>query len=172
MWFRPSYRLAVASPLPLDMGYLFLLGTNIIQLMIVQQQVVILEFAGRTWAHIPLLHHTDSKSVAPMLFGHDIVLALLNPISSHVWLSLVCPARGQKWIRKKEVTQRMGLRRNSHKVLVEPNSQLKSENSLMAAVTRWQKNFRPTLQKGKLRPGEVSWVRVGVSLISNSSALH
>ena len=34
-----------ASPLPLDMGYLFLVGSNILLLMVVQQRVVILEFS-------------------------------------------------------------------------------------------------------------------------------
>ena len=33
-----------ASPLPLNVGYLFLVGSNIFPLMAVQQQVVILEF--------------------------------------------------------------------------------------------------------------------------------
>ena len=41
----PSYCLAGASPLPLDMGYLFLVGSNILLLTVVQQQVVILEFS-------------------------------------------------------------------------------------------------------------------------------
>ena len=33
----PLYHLAGASPLPLDMGYLFLVGLNILLLMVVQQ---------------------------------------------------------------------------------------------------------------------------------------
>ena len=33
-----------ASPSPLDMGYIFLLGSNILQLTVVQQWVVVLEF--------------------------------------------------------------------------------------------------------------------------------
>ena len=45
MSFCPSYHLAGASPLPLDMGFLFLLGSNILQLMVVQQWVVVLEFS-------------------------------------------------------------------------------------------------------------------------------
>ena len=43
--FRPSYHLTRALPLPLDVGYLFLVGSNILLLMVVQQQVVILEFS-------------------------------------------------------------------------------------------------------------------------------
>ena len=35
----PPYHLAGASPLPLDMGYLFLVGSNILQSTVVQQQV-------------------------------------------------------------------------------------------------------------------------------------
>ena len=34
-----------ASPFPLDVGYLFLVGSNIFLLMVVQQRVVILEFS-------------------------------------------------------------------------------------------------------------------------------
>ena len=43
MRFRPSYHLAGASPLPLDVGYLFLVGSNILLSKVVQQRVVILE---------------------------------------------------------------------------------------------------------------------------------
>ena len=42
--FHPSYHLAGASTLPLDVQYLLLVGSNILLSMIVQQQVVILEF--------------------------------------------------------------------------------------------------------------------------------
>ena len=45
MWFHPFYHLDGASPLPLDMGYLFLMRFNILLLMVVQQWVVILEFS-------------------------------------------------------------------------------------------------------------------------------
>ena len=40
-WLCPSYHLAVAS-LPLDMEYIFLIGSNILLSMVVQQLVVIL----------------------------------------------------------------------------------------------------------------------------------
>ena len=52
---------------------------------------------------------------------------------------------------------------------MEPNSQLKSKNSFMLHSD--SENFRSTLQKGKLRPGEVSECQAGVSLISNPGAL-
>ena len=45
MQFCPSYHLAGTSPLPLDMGYLFLVGSNFLLLMVVQQLVAILEFS-------------------------------------------------------------------------------------------------------------------------------
>ena len=43
MQFSPSYCIARASPLPLDVGCLFLMGSYILLLM-VQQRVVILDF--------------------------------------------------------------------------------------------------------------------------------
>ena len=42
MQFCSSYHLAGASPLPLDVGYLFLVGSNIFQSTVVQQQVGVL----------------------------------------------------------------------------------------------------------------------------------
>ena len=36
----PSYHVVGDSPLPLDVGYLFLVGSNILLLMVVQQRVV------------------------------------------------------------------------------------------------------------------------------------
>ena len=44
MWFCPSYHLAGASPLPLDVWYLFLVGSNIFLSIAIQQQVAILKF--------------------------------------------------------------------------------------------------------------------------------
>ena len=41
----PPNHLAGSSTLPLDMRYLFLMGSNIFLLMVVQQRVVILEFS-------------------------------------------------------------------------------------------------------------------------------
>ena len=48
MWFHPSCHLAGASPLPLDVGYLFLVGSNLLLWTVVQQQAVILEFSQET----------------------------------------------------------------------------------------------------------------------------
>ena len=45
MKFHHSYYLVWASPLPLDVGYLFLVGSNILLLMVVQHRVVILDFS-------------------------------------------------------------------------------------------------------------------------------
>ena len=42
--FCPSFHLAWASSLPLDEGYLFMVGSNILLLMVVQKWVVILQF--------------------------------------------------------------------------------------------------------------------------------
>ena len=43
--FAPPSCLAMASPLSLDMGHLFLVGSNILLSMAVQLSVVILEFS-------------------------------------------------------------------------------------------------------------------------------
>ena len=52
MQFHPSYCLPGASPLPLDVRYLFLVGSNI-QLMVVQQPVVVLEFSKEKMSACP-----------------------------------------------------------------------------------------------------------------------
>ena len=44
MSFHPSYHFVGVSHLPLDTGYLFFVGSNILLLMVVQQLVVILVF--------------------------------------------------------------------------------------------------------------------------------
>ena len=41
----PRHRLSGSFPFPLDVGYIFLVGPNILLLRIVQQRVVILEFS-------------------------------------------------------------------------------------------------------------------------------
>ena len=53
MQFRPSDHLAGTSPLPLDVGYLFLVGSNILLSMVVKQQVVILEFSQEKMSASP-----------------------------------------------------------------------------------------------------------------------
>ena len=45
--FAPPTVLLGASPLPLDMGCLFLAGSNILLSMVVQQRVLILEFSQK-----------------------------------------------------------------------------------------------------------------------------
>ena len=58
MQFHPSYRLVRASPLPLEVGYLFLVGSNILLLMVVQ-----FWSSHRRWQHVHLLCHlVDSRS--------------------------------------------------------------------------------------------------------------
>ena len=53
MQLRPLLQSCWASPLPLDVGYLFLVGPNILLLMIVQQQVIILEFLHEKMSMYP-----------------------------------------------------------------------------------------------------------------------
>ena len=53
MRFRLSYCLAGASPLPLDVGCLFLVGSNILLSTVVQQQFVILEFSQEKMSTYP-----------------------------------------------------------------------------------------------------------------------
>jgi len=54
MRFCPCYLLSAASSLPLDVGYLFLVGSNILLLMVVQHQVVILDFSQEIFGQIPI----------------------------------------------------------------------------------------------------------------------
>ena len=53
MQFCHLYHLAGASPLPLDVVYLFLVGSNILQLKIVQQWVVVLKFSQEKMSLYP-----------------------------------------------------------------------------------------------------------------------
>ena len=53
MWFHPSFHLAGAFPLLLDMGYFLLVGSNILLLMDVQQWVLILEFSQEKMSACP-----------------------------------------------------------------------------------------------------------------------
>ena len=41
--FTPSYHLTGASPLPLDVGYIFLVGSNILLSLVIQQGIIILD---------------------------------------------------------------------------------------------------------------------------------
>ena len=53
MRFCPFYHLARASPLPLDMGYLFLVGSNILPSTTAQQWVAVLEFSQEKMSACP-----------------------------------------------------------------------------------------------------------------------
>ena len=68
MRFHPSYLLSGASPLPLDVGYLFLVGANILLSLVVKQQVVILEFSQEKMSACP---STLPSCLVPEV--HDIV---------------------------------------------------------------------------------------------------
>ena len=52
-WLLPSYHLVGASPLPLDVGYLFLVGPNNLLSMVAQQGVIILEFSQEKMSELP-----------------------------------------------------------------------------------------------------------------------
>ena len=51
--FHPSYHLVGASHLPLDVGYIFLVGSNIFLLMLVQWLAAILEFSQEKMSACP-----------------------------------------------------------------------------------------------------------------------
>ena len=56
LWFQtlcPSYSRVGASPLPLDMVYLFLVGSNILLSMVVQWLVAVLEFLQEKMSTCP-----------------------------------------------------------------------------------------------------------------------
>ena len=53
MQFHPSYQSVGASSLPLDMGYVFLVRSNILLSMVVQQEVAILEFSQEEMSACP-----------------------------------------------------------------------------------------------------------------------
>ena len=62
MQFSTSYCLVRTSPLPLDVGYLFLVGFNILLSMVVQQQAAILEISQEKMSAHP--------STPPSCAGH------------------------------------------------------------------------------------------------------
>ena len=77
----PSYCLLVASPLLLDMLYLFLVGSNILLLMGVQQRVAALEFLQEKVSERPAYLSScfiflDSKITADGDCSHDGCLLL------------------------------------------------------------------------------------------------
>ena len=69
------YHFIGASPLPLDMGYLFLVGSNIILLMVVQQLVVILVFSQK----MSTRSSTPSSNCSPAFLEHKASHSCFQP---------------------------------------------------------------------------------------------
>ena len=70
MQFCPTYHLAGAASLPVDVGYLFLVGSNVLLLMVVQQQVAVLEFLQEKMSTRPstlpsFLLRNDTQMIPP-----------------------------------------------------------------------------------------------------------
>ena len=59
-----SYRLAVASSLSLDVGYLFLVDSSVLLSIVVQQLVVILVLSQEEMSALLLLHHLEPPLIA------------------------------------------------------------------------------------------------------------
>ena len=82
MQFHPSYHVDGASPLSLDVGFLFcfvLVESNILLWMVVQQQVVILEFLQKV-------------SVRPFLpscriYAYEYMTSLFIQLSMCIWVT-------------------------------------------------------------------------------------
>ena len=80
MQLLPSYHLVAASPLPLDIGCIFLVGSGILLLMIVQQLVAILEFSQEKMSTHP--------SILPN--AHLPLPQILGPLRTTLNLLCVC----------------------------------------------------------------------------------
>ena len=72
--FIPSYHLPGASPLPLDVGYLFWVVSNILLVMVVQQQVVILEFSQEKMSTCLLFCHLAKMPLATLSASIEICM--------------------------------------------------------------------------------------------------
>ena len=71
MWFYHSYHLVGASPLPLDVGYLFfLVGSSILLSMVVQQRIVILESSQEKMSSDPSTSPSHLRTLATYLLMH------------------------------------------------------------------------------------------------------
>ena len=82
LWaFHPSYNLAGASPLPLDVGYPFLVGSNILQLTVVQQWVVVLEFSQEKISTRPSV--LCDSPISPVVQGRFRVIFFSEAIPTH-----------------------------------------------------------------------------------------
>ena len=79
IWFCPSYHLVGASPLPLDGEYLFLVGSNILLLMVVQQWVVILDFSWEKMGACLLLHlyHLWYRKKQTYLISKNVLIVIV-----------------------------------------------------------------------------------------------
>ena len=63
MQFHPCYGLAGVSSLSLDVGYLFLVGANILLSLVVKQQVIILEFSQEKMSACPIIASVSHSEV-------------------------------------------------------------------------------------------------------------
>ena len=75
MQFRPSYHHAVASPFPLHMGYHFLVGSNFVLLMVVQQGIIILE-PHTCQRHLEGSNKTFAHQETPQRLSTDLSLSV------------------------------------------------------------------------------------------------
>ena len=79
MWLHPSYHLAAASSLPLDVGYLFLVGSYILLTStfscrwLFSSQLRFLCSCWRRWAHLLLIHHLDKETIQEPIGWNQIV---------------------------------------------------------------------------------------------------
>ena len=109
MQFCPSYHFAGASPLPLDVGYILMVWSNILLSMVVQQRVVILELLPEKMS----AHPFTLPSCFSMVFGLEKVLIRENNISSFQrrdrWLNCT---HIRMWITKEMVVRKSSLVEN------------------------------------------------------------
>ena len=85
LWLRPSYCLAVASSLSLDVEYLFMVGSSVLLLMIVQQLVVILALSWEEMSIRPSTRHLELEVVSMFIMGH------LNILIYGAFTQISCP---------------------------------------------------------------------------------
>ena len=79
-YFTPPTVLPGASPLPWMVGYLFLVGSNILLLMVIQQQVVILEFSQEKMSACPSMPpFWDNLENSAVVTGLEKVSFILIP---------------------------------------------------------------------------------------------
>ena len=76
MQLHPSGHLVVASPLPLVVGYLFLVGSNIRLSMVVQQLVAILVFVQKMSTHPIYIDVILILAICQIAFFHLLSVTL------------------------------------------------------------------------------------------------